>query len=148
MPECQALSDNLKQVRQIMKLSQIDFAASCGISVEILSLIERQKTDPKLSTIQKIAAYIGCEVVDLLKPKGVQLMGYTYKLREDVIENEDGQSFQVYGVTVSNNVSGETEETYPDIFFDKTQAESFVTFCNSEELDISRLPDAIEDILP
>lgn len=70
MPEFEALSKNLKELRKTMKISQINFAANCGISVEILSLIERQKTDCKLSTIQKIAAYVGCDVVDLLKLEG------------------------------------------------------------------------------
>lgn len=66
MPEIEALSKNLKQIRNKMHQSQEVFAAKCGISTEILSLIERQKSDPKLSTIQKIAAYLGCDVVDLL----------------------------------------------------------------------------------
>jgi len=66
MPECIILSENLKRIRKIMDISQIEFAAECGISTETLSLIERERTDPKLSTIQKIAAYVGCEVTELL----------------------------------------------------------------------------------
>ena len=66
MPEIEILSKNIKQIRSKLNLSQIDFAALCGISTEILSLIERQKSDPRLSTIQKIAAYLDCNVVDLL----------------------------------------------------------------------------------
>lgn len=66
MPEIEALSKNLKQIRNELNQSQMEFAAACGISTEILSLIERQKSDPRLSTIQKIAAYVGCDVADLL----------------------------------------------------------------------------------
>lgn len=69
MPECEALSKNVKEIRKNMNLSQMEFAAECGISTEILSLIERQKTDPRLSTIQKIAAYADVNVYELLKPK-------------------------------------------------------------------------------
>ena len=69
MPETEALAHNVKQIRKELNISQIDFAADCGISTEILSLIEREKTDPKLSTIQKIAAYVGCNVTDLLTKK-------------------------------------------------------------------------------
>ncbi len=69
MPETEALAHNVKQIRKELNISQIDFAADCGISTEILSLIEREKTDPKLSTIQKIAAYVGCHVTDLLTKK-------------------------------------------------------------------------------
>ena len=44
----------------------MDFAANCGISVEELSLLERNRADPKLSTLQKIAAYIGEPVAYLI----------------------------------------------------------------------------------
>lgn len=67
MPENEALAKNIKTIRKQMKKSQIEFAAECGISTEILSLIERQKTDPKLSTIQKVAAYTNHTVSDLIK---------------------------------------------------------------------------------
>ncbi len=66
MPEFDHLSDNLKSIRIKMKESQIDFAANCGISTEILSLMERKRTDPKLSTLQKIAAYTNMTVSELL----------------------------------------------------------------------------------
>lgn len=67
MPECEALAKNVYRIRHEMELSQMEFAAECGISTEELSLIEREKTDPKLSTLQKMAAYIGCEVSELIK---------------------------------------------------------------------------------
>ena len=66
MPEIEALSHNVKHIRNKMDQSQECFAANCGISKEILSLIERQITDTRLSTIQKIAAYGGGDVADLL----------------------------------------------------------------------------------
>lgn len=66
MPEFDYLSDNLKRIRNKLKESQIDFAANCGISTEILSLMERKLTDPKLSTLQKIAAYTDMTVSELL----------------------------------------------------------------------------------
>ena len=67
MPEFKALSKNIKRIRNEMNMSQMEFAAECGISTEILSLIEREKTNPKLSTLQMIAAYTGYEVSELLK---------------------------------------------------------------------------------
>ena len=66
MPETKILAENLKKIRKNMKKSQMEFAAECGISTEILSLIEREKTDPKLSTIQKIAAYTDYTVAELV----------------------------------------------------------------------------------
>lgn len=65
MPENKILAENLKKIRKDMKKSQMEFAAECGISTEILSLIEREKTDPKLSTLKKIAAYTDHTVAEL-----------------------------------------------------------------------------------
>lgn len=66
MPETKILAENLIRIRKKMKKTQMEFAAECGISKEILSLIERQLTDPKLSTVQKIAAYTNYTVAELL----------------------------------------------------------------------------------
>lgn len=67
MPEVEALAHNLKHIRKkVLNLSQEDFASYCGISTETLSILECQKGDPRLSTIQKIAAYLDCDVIELL----------------------------------------------------------------------------------
>lgn len=69
MPERIALAQNIKAIRADMQESQIDFAAHCGISTEALSLLERERSDPKLSTMQKVAAYTNRTVSDLLNTK-------------------------------------------------------------------------------
>ena len=66
MPERIALARKIKADRKRMRESQIEFAFHCGISTEALSLIEREQSDPKLSTIQKVAAYTDRTVSDLL----------------------------------------------------------------------------------
>lgn len=148
MPENKALSENLKALRRMKNISQIEFAEECGISTEILSLIERGKTDPKLSTIQKIAAYAGCRVSDLLTEKGVAYLKYSYETKADVITDDCGHTYPVYGITVFNSETKEIVNTYPDIFFDKDSAAAFTAFCNAEGIDPKKLPDIIEDILP
>lgn len=70
MPEQEALSRNLKKIRKLRNISQEEFAAECGLSKEAISTLECEKGDPKLSTIQKVAAYTGCEVPELLKKDG------------------------------------------------------------------------------
>lgn len=67
MPEFEAIANRTKKIRESMNESQMDFASHCGISVETLSLIEREKTDVRLSTLQKIAAYSDMTVSDLLE---------------------------------------------------------------------------------
>lgn len=50
-----------------MKESQEDFSANTGVSVEEISLIEREKANPKLSTMQRFTAYMDITVADLLQ---------------------------------------------------------------------------------
>ena len=61
MPEREALAKYLKEYRKIYNETHI------GISVEELSLLERLKGNPNLNTLQKIAAYTGDTVSDLLQ---------------------------------------------------------------------------------
>lgn len=96
MPEIEALSHNLKLIREISNQSQEVFAAACGISTEILSLIEREKSDPRLSTIQKIAAYIGCDVADLLT-KGDEKKWNTYINSEQTLQSMTENHFRHTG---------------------------------------------------
>ncbi len=67
MPEVKALAEKSKQIRKEMKESQMEFAYHCGICTETLSLIEREMADPRLSTVQKIAAYSNRTVAELLQ---------------------------------------------------------------------------------
>ncbi len=65
MDDMTFLAGNVRAIRKKLKQSQAEFAFNCDISVETLSLIEREKTDPRLSSVQKIAAYSGVSVKDL-----------------------------------------------------------------------------------
>lgn len=66
MPEIKNLANNIAKIRKEMKETQADFAAHCDIGTGTLNLIENQRTDPRLSSIQKIAAYTGLTVPELL----------------------------------------------------------------------------------
>lgn len=66
MPEFEKVADRLRKVRRKLKLNQSDFASHCGLSTETISLIEREETDIKLSTLQKIASFTGLTVSELL----------------------------------------------------------------------------------
>ena len=69
MPENNVISKNIKAYRKEHGESQEAFAANCGLSTDTISLIEREKTDPKLSTLQDIATYIGCHPYELIMIK-------------------------------------------------------------------------------
>lgn len=66
MPELDTLARRIKAYRTKFGKTQFDLALDIGISIEELSLIERKLTDPKMSTLQKIAAYMGVTVSELL----------------------------------------------------------------------------------
>ena len=66
MPETEALAYRIKKYRKQQFKNQFEMASEMGLSMEEISLIERCKTDPKLSTLQKIAAHMGITVSSLL----------------------------------------------------------------------------------
>lgn len=66
VPEKEKIADRIRKIRRKLKENQADFAANCDISTDTLSLIEREQTDVKLSTLQKIASYTGLTVSELL----------------------------------------------------------------------------------
>ncbi len=66
MTEIEALSANMKKFRHTANETQETFAEKCGVSPDEISLLERKLTNPKLSTVCSIAAYMGVSVSDLL----------------------------------------------------------------------------------
>lgn len=66
MPERDALAGRLKAYRRIQHMTQFEFSEAVDLSVEEISLIERSQTDPKLSTLQNLAAYMDVTVSELL----------------------------------------------------------------------------------
>ena len=63
MPEVSILAKRVKAYRENLKKTQYEI----GISPDELSLIEREKANPSLYTLQKISAHMGITVSELLK---------------------------------------------------------------------------------
>ncbi len=141
MPELDILAERIKAIRRERHESQVVFAQNCGISTEELSLIERRRTDPKLSTLQNIAAYVGESVSDLLSVE----IRYTYTLIADQIEDQSGEVCTVYGVELWE------DRRYVcvvnDIFFDREKATEFVSLCNQLQLSAVHLMCVIADVI-
>lgn len=66
MPEKVALANFTAKDRHERKESQFTYACNCGISKEYLSKIELGQANPSLEIIQKIAAYAGRTVAEIL----------------------------------------------------------------------------------
>lgn len=86
MSEYIMLEVNIKRIRKRLGESQVDFALNCDISVKILSLIETKKTNPKLSTLMKIANYCDIEVGDLLFEDAETKLNIDSVLKKSLIE--------------------------------------------------------------
>ena len=70
MPEVSALAKRVKAYRASQNKTQFEIAEEIGISMDELSLIERERANPSLGTMQKIAAHMGITVSELLKTEG------------------------------------------------------------------------------
>ena len=69
MPEFEILAQHVKFKRIENNETQVEFGLNCGLSDDEISNIENQLTDPKLSTLQNIAAFAGLTVAELLNPE-------------------------------------------------------------------------------
>ena len=62
------LAKNIKQLRKERGFSQEDLAREAGITYSALSKIEAgYSQDPRMKTVQKIAAALGVTIDDLMK---------------------------------------------------------------------------------
>lgn len=59
----QLVAEKIKSARQNLKLTQSGFADRIGISQQIISRIEKGRSDLRLSTLEKIFRFLGDQVV-------------------------------------------------------------------------------------
>lgn len=71
MPEFHALAVHVKKRRKALKESQTEFSMNCGLTAKTISNIECKREETKIGTVQKIAAYTGDSVSELLNPETV-----------------------------------------------------------------------------
>jgi len=65
--EDRILAESVLLHRTKLEESQETFAENCNMSTDMLSLIERGKTNPSLHTMARIARHIGIPVSEMLK---------------------------------------------------------------------------------
>ncbi len=71
MPEFHALAVKVKNWRRILSESQTEFSMNCGLTAKTISNIECEREETKIGTVQKIAAYTGESVSELLNPETI-----------------------------------------------------------------------------
>ena len=65
----QAFANNLRRLRHAKGVSQENLAYEAGINRTYLSKLEKGVSYPRLEIIAKLAATLGCDPVELLKPR-------------------------------------------------------------------------------
>lgn len=70
MPERKVLAKRVRAFRKAKKESQCKFSEHTGVSEDEISRIEREIANPALGTVQKLAAYMGNTVAELLAVEG------------------------------------------------------------------------------
>jgi transcriptional regulator with XRE-family HTH domain len=63
------LSENIKRLRQERGLAQERLGLEAGVDRTLISKIERQRGNPTLEVLVKIAACLQVPVTDLLQPR-------------------------------------------------------------------------------
>ena len=67
LTETTALSRYVITKRRMLGETQEEFAENCGLSVELISLIERGQANPRMDTLAKIAAYLNVSISEMLQ---------------------------------------------------------------------------------
>lgn len=137
--EREILANKLKKFRAQENINQFDFAEDCGISREALSLIEREKENVTIDTIQLLAARMGVTVSDLFNHGDV-----TYFVMPGVVEIEN-EKRTTYGIGAIYNGVLITE--IRDISTNYNKIKNLVYLCNNENLSPIHLMDVVEDFL-
>ena len=144
MTELKSFAEKTRQLRKERGESQLVFAEGCNISVEEISLIERKKADPRLSTLRKIAEHVGCTVSELVRPQE-PLCSYCVKERQ--LRGDDGALRECYDVECREEGSGELLDCAPALFMSFKEAFAFVCLLNRHRLSHRHFRDVVEDLL-
>lgn len=73
-------------------------------------------------------------------------MVYTYRVRTDMVEDEERLTHTVYGIEAVSD-DGEILSSFSDVFADSRQAARFAELCNDGGLSLMHFPYAVEDAL-
>ena len=144
MTELKSIAERTRQLRKERGESQLVFAGYCDISVEEVSLIERCRADPRLSTIRKIAEHVGQSVSDLMRPQEALCI---YSVKERQLRDEDGIVHECYDIECREEGSGALVECASGIFFCFKDAFAFACLLNRHRLSRRHFRDVVDDLL-
>ena len=133
------IARKLKRFRQNNNLNQYEFAEECGISRNLLSLIETESENLTLDTLNLIAIRLGVTLSDLLNPSEV-----LYLVLPSTVVIED-VTYDTYGIGVV--VDYVLEDYILDVSVEFEKVHRLVKLCNEEDLSAIHLRDVVDDFL-
>ncbi|SRX75242.1 HTH-type transcriptional regulator DdrOP3 [Aequorivita antarctica] len=78
------IGDNIKRIREVKGLSQKEVITAIGMGAAQYSRIENGKTDPSISTVEKIAKALGISMAELFT--GVEDLKEVHSLDKTLME--------------------------------------------------------------
>lgn len=84
------IGENIKRIREAKKLSQKEVITAIGMGAAQYSRIENGKTDPSVSTLERVAQALGVELAELFTSDTIQeVNSYDKTLMEKIRLMED-----------------------------------------------------------
>lgn len=130
------LAQKVKQFRETNNLTQFEFAEDCGISEDLVSLIERGKNNVTVDTLDLLSVRMNISVAELLSSTTL------YFLIESDITIEDTTT-KTYGIGLI--IDYKLSDYILDISTSKIDIEHLVFDLNEYELDAIHFREYIED---
>lgn len=130
------LAEKIKHYREANNLSQFEFAEECGISEDLVSLIERTKDNVTIDTLDLLAVRMNISVAELFSSSTI------YFLIESDITVEDVTA-KTYGVGIIKDYK--LLDYILDVSLEREEIENLVFDLNEYELDAVHFREYIED---
>ena len=132
------LAQKVKQFRETNNLTQFEFAEDCGISEDLVSLIERGKNNVTIDTLDLLSVRMNISVAELLSSDTL------YFLIESDITIEDTTT-KTYGIGLI--IDYKLSDYILDISTDNVEIKNLVFDLNEYELDAIHFREYIEDFV-
>lgn len=132
------LAKKVKQYRETNNLTQFEFAEDCGVSEDLISLIEREKENVKLDTLDLLSVRMNLSVAELFSSNTIYFL-----IESDV--TIEGTTAKTYGIGVVKDYK--LLDHILDISTNQEEIQNLVYDLNEYELDTVHFREYIEDFI-
>ncbi|MDO9478731.1 MAG: helix-turn-helix transcriptional regulator [Pseudohongiella sp.] len=130
-----SLSENLQRLRKERGLNQDELSEQSGVSLTQISKIERSETDPRVSTIEKLAKALGCSMDEMLFNEASQgLSGLMKRAFERASKLDPLDKAALLKVINMACAGGTMIKTLDDIYLDANQQAEMVQRVHGQKI--------------